>query len=75
MNMMNKTCGFAWLNDKQLLSLNVNSLLLPAILTIIQKAVNIYCYTSSTMTAIEMKLGYILEYCPLSRYTKMFVKM
>jgi len=33
-NMMNRTCGFSCVNNVQLLSLRVYSLLLPAILTI-----------------------------------------
>ncbi len=34
MNIMNRTCSFAWLKDVQLLSIRVYSLLLPAFLTI-----------------------------------------
>jgi len=48
MKMMNSTCGFAWLNDIQLLSLKVHSLL-----SYFQRTVIIYCYTSSTLTTVK----------------------
>jgi len=44
---------------------------------ILQRTVNIFCYTSTTMTTL--KFNYIqvsfLYYCPLRRFTKMFAEM
>ncbi len=82
MNMMNRTCGFAWLNDVCLLSLTVYSVLLPAffdnngcMFSYFHRTVNIYCYTSCTLTTLKYIQVSFLQYCPLKIYSKLTAEM
>ncbi len=66
---MNRTCGFAWLNDILLLSLRVYWVLLPSffdhngcMLNYFQRTLNIYCYTSCILTNIYIHYNiYVLH--------------
>ncbi len=40
-----------------------------------QRTVNLYCYTSCTLTTLKYIQVSFLLYCPLKRYTKMIAEM
>ncbi len=81
-NMMNRTCGFAWLNDVQLLSLRVYSVFVAIFFdnngwmwSYFQRTVNLNCYTSCSLTTLKYIQVSLLQYCPLKIYTKLTAEM